>query len=268
VHPFRFGLVAAPRGTGEQWVATARLALDHGFGTLLVPDGLGLHAPMPALATAAAAVPGLRVGPFVLAAPLRPPRSAAWEGHSMTVLTDGRFEFGIGTGRPDARGEVEQLGRLWGSGAQRLEQLKETVAHLRELDGDGHTPVLIAAGGPRALAFAAAEADIVTLAAQPATPRAQVVAMADRLRELAGPREPEISMNVFAVGDEIPPWMARFAGDVSNLPADTLALLRGTPREMADELRRRRDTLGVSYFAVGEAFAELFAPVAELLAGR
>jgi alkanesulfonate monooxygenase SsuD/methylene tetrahydromethanopterin reductase-like flavin-dependent oxidoreductase (luciferase family) len=260
--------VAAPRGTGEQWVATARLALDHGFGTLLVPDGLGLHAPMPALATAAAAVPGLRVGPFVLAAPLRPPRSAAWEGHSMTVLTDGRFEFGIGTGRPDARGEVEQLGRPWGSGAQRLEQLKETVAHLRELDGDGHTPVLIAAGGPRALAFAAAEADIVTLAAQPATPRAQVVAMADRLRELAGPREPEISMNVFAVGDEIPPWMARFAGDVSNLPADTLALLRGTPREMADELRRRRDTLGVSYFAVGEAFAELFAPVAELLAGR
>jgi alkanesulfonate monooxygenase SsuD/methylene tetrahydromethanopterin reductase-like flavin-dependent oxidoreductase (luciferase family) len=223
---------------------------------------------MPALATAAAAVPGLRVGPFVLAAPLRPPRSAAWEGHSMTVLTDGRFEFGIGTGRPDARGEVEQVGRPWGSGAQRLEQLKETVAHLRELDGDGHTPVLIAAGGPRALAFAAAEADIVTLAAQPATPRAEVVAMADRLRELAGPREPEISMNVFAVGDEIPPWMARFAGDVSNLSADTLALLRGTPREMADELRRRRDTLGVSYFAVGEAFAELFAPVAELLAGR
>jgi alkanesulfonate monooxygenase SsuD/methylene tetrahydromethanopterin reductase-like flavin-dependent oxidoreductase (luciferase family) len=267
VHPFRFGLVAAPRGTGEQWVATARLALDHGFGTLLVPDGLGLHAPMPALATAAAAVPGLRVGPFVLAAPLRPPRSAAWEGHSMTVLTDGRFEFGIGTGRPDARGEVEQLGRPWGSGAQRLEQLKETVAHLRELDGDGHTPVLIAAGGPRALAFAAAEADIVTLAAQPATPRAEVVAMADRLRELAGPREPEILMNVFAVGDEIPPWMARFAGDVSNLPADTLALLRGTPREMADELRRRRDTFGVSYVSVNSAFLEQLAPVVEQLAG-
>jgi len=186
----------------------------------------------------------------------------------MSVLTDGRFEFGIGTGRPDARGEVEQLGRPWGSGAQRLEQLQETVAHLRELDGDGHTPVLIAAGGPRALAFAAAEADIVTLAAQASTPRAEVAAMADRLRELAGPRTPELSMNVFAVGDEIPPWMARFAGDVSNLPADTLALLRGTPQQMADELQRRREALGVSYYAVGEAFAELFAPVAELLAGR
>jgi probable F420-dependent oxidoreductase len=282
VHPFRFGLVAAPRGTGEQWVATARQAFDLGFGTLLVPDGLTLHAPMPALATAAAAVPGLRVAPFVLAAPYRSPRAAAWEGHSMTVLTGGRFEFGIGTGRPDARGETEQLGRSWGTGADRLAQLQETVAHLRALEkpggnggsgspaappGVGRTPVLVAAGGPRALAFAAAEADIITLAAQPTTPRAEVAAMADRLREMAAPREPELLYNVFAVGDAIPPWMAKFAGDLSDLPDDTLALLRGTPRQMADELRRRRDTLGVSYVAVSEQFAEPFAPVAELLAG-
>jgi probable F420-dependent oxidoreductase len=268
VHPFRFGLVAAPRGTGEQWVATARRAADLGFGTLLVPDGLALHAPMPACATAAAAVPGLRVGPFVLAAPLRPPRAAAWEAHSLTALTGGRFEFGIGTGRPDARAEVELLGRPWGSGAQRLEQVRQTVAHLRDLSGDGHTPVLMAAGGPRALALAAAEADIVTLAAQAATPREQVRRMAEQVRALAGDRDPELSLNVFAVGDAIPPWMARFAGDVTNLPDDTLALLRGTPAQMADELQRRRDTLGVSYFGVGEAFADAFAPVVELLAGR
>ena len=92
--------------------------------------------------------------------------------------------------------------------------------------------------------------------------------MAARLRELAGARDPELLLNVFAVGDEIPPWMAQFLGDVTNLPPDTLALLRGTPRQMADELQRRRDTLGVSYFAVSEAFAEPFAPVAGLLAGR
>jgi alkanesulfonate monooxygenase SsuD/methylene tetrahydromethanopterin reductase-like flavin-dependent oxidoreductase (luciferase family) len=266
VHPFRFGLVAAPRGTGEQWVATARRAADLGYGTLLVPDGLGLHAPMPACATAAAAVPGLRVGPYVLAAPLRPPRSAAWEGHSMTALTGGRFDFGIGTGRPDARGEAAQLGMPWGSGAQRLEQVRETVAHLRALDGDERTPVLIAAGGPRALALAAAEADIVTLAAPPATARDEVRRMADRVRD--GGRSPELSMNVNVVGDEVPSWMAGYVGDLADLPDDTLARLRGTARQMADELLRRRDTLGVSYFAVGEAFAAAFAPVAELLAGR
>jgi alkanesulfonate monooxygenase SsuD/methylene tetrahydromethanopterin reductase-like flavin-dependent oxidoreductase (luciferase family) len=266
MHPFRFGLVAAPRGSGEQWITTARHALERGFGTLLVPDGVSLHAPLPALATAAAAVPGLRVGPFVLAAPLRPPRLAAWEAHSMTVLTGGRFEFGIGTGRPDARAEVDWIGREWGSGAQRLEQVRETVAQLRALDGDGHTPVLIAAGGPRALALAAAAADVVTLAAPPATPRPDVVRMAARAR--AGDRDVELSMNVFVVGDEVPPWAARMIGDPAALPDDTLARLRGTPRQMADELLRRRAELGVSYVAVGEAFVESFAPVVELLTGR
>jgi alkanesulfonate monooxygenase SsuD/methylene tetrahydromethanopterin reductase-like flavin-dependent oxidoreductase (luciferase family) len=266
VHPFRFGLVAGPRGTGEQWVATARRASDLGFGTLLVPDGLALHAPMPACATAAAAVPGLRVGPYVLAAPLRPARSAAWEAHSMTALTGGRFEFGIGTGRPDARGEVEQLGLPWGTGARRLEQVRETVAHLRVLDGDGHTPVMIAAAGPRALALAAAAADVVTLAAPPATSKDEVRRMAGVVRQ--GGHDPELSMNVNVVGDEVPPWMTRFVGDPASLPDDSYGRLRGTPREMADELRRRRDDLGVGYFAVGEAFAEVLAPVVEELAGR
>ena len=188
----------SPPPTGPSTSASARL---------LVPDGLRLHAPMPALATAAAVVPGLRVGPFVLAAPLRPARAAAWEGHSMSVLTDARFDFGIGTGRPDARGEVEQLGRPWGSGAQRLAQLQETVAHLRELDGEGHTPVLVAAGGPRALAFAAAEADIVTLAARRRR-RAGGGGDGRPAEELAGPREPGAVDERLRRRRRDPAWMA------------------------------------------------------------
>lgn len=35
---------------------------------------------------------------------------------------------------------------------------------------------------------------------------------------------------------------------------------------MADELRRRRETLGVSCFTVNAVFIEQFAPVVELLA--
>lgn len=270
-HRFRFGIVAAPRGAGAHWLGTARRVADLGYSTLLVPDGLTLHAPLPALATAAA-VPGLRVGTFVLAAPLRPPRSAAWEAHSMTALTGGRFEFGIGSGRPAARAEAERLGLPWGSGAQRLELVRDAVAHLRDLDGAGpRTPVLIAAAGPRALALAAAEADIVTLAAPPLTASAEVARMADALREHAGDRAPgiELAMNVFIVGDEIPPWVAHvFDGDPALLrTTDNLAVLRGSVTEMADELRRRRDVLGVSYFAVGEQFVDGVAPVVELLAG-
>ena len=37
-------------------------------------------------------------------------------------------------------------------------------------------------------------------------------------------------------------------------------ILRGSPREMADELQRRRETLGISYFTVNATFIEEFAP--------
>jgi hypothetical protein len=37
---------------------------------------------------------------------------------------------------------------------------------------------------------------------------------------------------------------------------------------MADELQRRRDTLGLSYVSVNAAFADQMAPVVEMLAGR
>jgi alkanesulfonate monooxygenase SsuD/methylene tetrahydromethanopterin reductase-like flavin-dependent oxidoreductase (luciferase family) len=147
----------------------------------------------------------------------------------------------------------------------------EQVVQLRALPGLQAVEqgiVVIAAAGPQALAAAGAEADIVTLAAPPATTRDQVRWMADRVRDHAGTREVELSMNVFVVGAEVPPWMAGFVHDPSALPDDTLALLRGSPREMADELLRRRDTLGVTYFAVGETFADPFAPVVELLAGQ
>ena len=49
---------------------------------------------------------------------------------------------------------------------------------------------------------------------------------------------------------------------------DSLLILRGSPRQMADELERRRDALGISYASVNAAFMEQFAPVIELLAGR
>ena len=57
----------------------------------------------------------------------------------------------------------------YGTASERRDQVKQTVAHLRELDGEQHTPVLMAAAGPKALALAAEIADIVTLAGGPFT---------------------------------------------------------------------------------------------------
>ena len=127
-------MVATPQDA-TSWHATARRVADCGYSTLLMPDGLQLLSPFPSLAATAATVPELRVGTFVLAAPLRPPRAAAWEGHSMTVLTDGRFDFGIGTGLPRARQWADQLGLPYRSGPERLADVATAVEHLRELDG-------------------------------------------------------------------------------------------------------------------------------------
>src|SRR5690349_24906168 len=129
---FRFGVVGSPT-TGAEWTKTVQRAANLGYSTVLMPDGLQLPAPFASLAMAAA-VADIRVGTFVAAAPLRTPRAAAWEAHTLTVLTGGRFEFGIGTGRPVAEQQTAELGLPWGSAKQRRDQVRETLDLLVELD--------------------------------------------------------------------------------------------------------------------------------------
>jgi alkanesulfonate monooxygenase SsuD/methylene tetrahydromethanopterin reductase-like flavin-dependent oxidoreductase (luciferase family) len=264
--PFRFGVVATPQNA-EQWIAAARRVEEQGYGTLLMPDGVQLPSPFPALAIAAAVTTRLRVGTFVLASPLRTPGQAAWEAHSLTVLTGGRFDLGIGTGHGGVPAAAARLGMPYGSAAERLDQVRATVAALREREDGVRTPVLMAASGPKALALAGEIADVVTLAANWSATREEVAAMAAPLRE-AG--RVELAMNLFVVGDEVPEWTRGFIGATAEqlIAADSLTMLRGTPREMADELERRREALGVSCVSVNQAFSDAFAPVVELLDGR
>jgi alkanesulfonate monooxygenase SsuD/methylene tetrahydromethanopterin reductase-like flavin-dependent oxidoreductase (luciferase family) len=263
----------SPPQDAAQWAALPPRVYELGYTTLLVPDGLQLLSPLPALALAAGLAPDLCVGTFVLASPLRPARLTAWDAHALSVLTGGRFDFGIGAGLPHTAGQAAELyGTAAPSPAARLAQAEQAIDALRELDGDLHTPVLMAAGGPKARQVAAAKADIVTLAAGPLADRAEVAGTAAELRAAAGPRADglELAMNIFVVGDQVPAWMERFLGtDAATLIArDSLVMLRGTVRDMADDLQRRRDEFGLSYVIVNGAFADALAPVVELLAGR
>lgn len=269
---FRFGVIAAPVGGGQQWQATVRRVAELGYSTLLVPDVVRLLAPGPALA-AAASTADVRVGTWVYAAPLRAPAITAWEAHTIAVLTDGRFEMGIGTGRPAMNAELAQLGLPFGSAAERLARMSSTIDLLRELDGaDRHTPVLVAAGGPKARALAAEKADIVTFAVGPLTPRDEVASMAADLRARAAGRADDIELviNVAAVGDDLPPSVERMTGtDAATLrTSDSLSLLPGHTTAIVDELQRRRDEIGVSYVAVNVDFMEVLAPALERLSGR
>jgi alkanesulfonate monooxygenase SsuD/methylene tetrahydromethanopterin reductase-like flavin-dependent oxidoreductase (luciferase family) len=181
--------------------------------------------------------------------------------------------MGIGTGRPGVENAARELGLPFGSASARLAQVSAAIDSLRQLDGpDRHTPVLVAAGGPKARALAADKADIVTLATGALTPRDEVASMAADLRTKAGSRaeDIELAMNLFVVGDEVPPHTERFLGaDAATLVAqDSLALLRGDTHAMIEELHRRREQFGVSYIAVNVDFMEQFAPVVEALSGQ
>jgi alkanesulfonate monooxygenase SsuD/methylene tetrahydromethanopterin reductase-like flavin-dependent oxidoreductase (luciferase family) len=96
---FRFGVLAPLTTDLPTWRDRVRRIADSGYSTLLMPDVPQWQpAPGPTLAVAAA-LADLRVGTWVYASPLRPAWSTAWEAHSLSVLTDGRFEMGVGTGR-------------------------------------------------------------------------------------------------------------------------------------------------------------------------
>ena len=83
-------------------------------------------APGPTLAVAAT-LTDLRVGTWVYASPLRTARSLAWEAHSLSVLTEGRFEMGIGTGRPGIEDELRELDIPVMTPGERLSRVRDAV---------------------------------------------------------------------------------------------------------------------------------------------
>jgi Luciferase-like monooxygenase len=105
--PFRFGVVAPLRTDLPTWRDRVRRIADSGYSTLLMPDVPHWQpAPGPTVAVAAA-LADLRVGTWVYASPLRPASHAVLQA---SVLTDGRFEMGVGTGRPGIEDTLRGLG--------------------------------------------------------------------------------------------------------------------------------------------------------------
>jgi alkanesulfonate monooxygenase SsuD/methylene tetrahydromethanopterin reductase-like flavin-dependent oxidoreductase (luciferase family) len=214
----------------------------------------------------AATLTDLRVGTWVYASPLRPAWSTAWEAHSLSVLTGGRFEMGIGAGRPGIEDELLERGMPVAGPSERLTQVREVVTMLRELDGpDLHTPVVMAVHGPKAQALAADMADTVTFALMPGDARADVER---RVRDFRATRDVELSQHVAVIGDAVAPFMAPPDTDTTALrAADSLEILPADPAAAAEEIHRRRDEIGFSYFVFGADVSDALAPVVADLAG-
>ncbi|MEU8118718.1 LLM class flavin-dependent oxidoreductase [Spirillospora sp. NPDC049024] len=267
--PFRFGVVAPLTTDLPTWRDQLSRIADSGYSTLLMPDVPQWQpAPAPTLAVAATQT-DLRVGTWVYASPLRPAWSTAWEAHSLSVLTDGRFEMGAGTGRPGIEDELRDLGLPVVPPGERLAQVRETVTALRDLDGpDLHTPVVMAVRGTKARAMAADLADTVAIALMPGDERDEITRVVRDFRSRAT-RDVELAQHVAVVGDTLAPFMASPDTDPAALhAADSLAVLPDDPAAAAEEIQRRREELGFSYFVFGAVSADTLAPVVAELAGH
>ena len=265
--PLRFGVVAPITTDLPTWRDQLRGLADSGYSTILMPDVPQWQpAPGPALAVAAT-ITNLRVGTWVYASPVRPAWSTAWEAHSLSVLTDGRFEMGIGTGRPGIADQLRELGLPVVPASQRSGQVREVVTALRELDGSAlHTPVVMAVAGPKAQALAAELADTVTFVMPQIEKRAETM---HRVRQFDNNRGLELALHVPVIGDSVAPFMAGPDTDPAAVrAADSLAYLPSDPSAAAEEIQRRREEIGFSYFVFGADVAGALAPVVAELAER
>lgn len=308
MRPFRFGASVSTAGSRTHWIAKARRVEDLGFDTLLVADHLAeLLPPFAPLVTAAEATIRLRVGTLVLNNDFRHSILVAREAAAIDLLTDGRFELGIGAGH--SRAEYDEAGIPFGYGPTRVDRLEEAVAVItalfaggpvsvtgRHYHGSAHTlyprsvqrprpPLLVGGNHPRVLALAARAADIVGLTGFGERADGRKVldgfsgAGAARrigwVRQAAGDRFDHLELQALVqavVLTPTPPDAAvSMAHRLPGLTAEEILsspfLLIGTADEMAETLRTRRAELGISYYAVFEKDVDTLAPVIARLRG-
>jgi probable F420-dependent oxidoreductase len=187
--PFRFGVIGEAITSRERLLETAHRAEALGYSTLLLRDHFVAEpfgdqlAPLVALTAAAGATRTLRVGSLVLDNDYRHPVVLAKEVATLDLLSEGRFELGVGAGW--LRDEYQRAGMPFDPPAVRVSRLQESLQVLKGLlagsaltfkgehytvDGMAgfpvpvqrpHPPILVGAGSRRMLGIAGREADIV-----------------------------------------------------------------------------------------------------------
>lgn len=262
---FGFGLHAAQRQSAVQdW---AHRAEGMGYDVLHVPDHLGGPAPFPTLMAAAAATDTLHIGTFVLNAGFYKPALLARDVMALRDLSGGRLELGLGAGYVKEEFETAEL--PFPSARERVDHLRHITEYLGERAPD--VPILIAGNGDRLLTVAAKNAQIIGLtggdpASADGDPLAERIAF---VRQAAPERfdglELNIAITAMPIDDSGMPDLSitrRFLPELSDEQLlRTPGVLSGSTTDIADEIRRYRDTYGVTYIIVQQPHAEAFAKV-------
>jgi probable F420-dependent oxidoreductase len=182
--PFRFGVKLRHCEDLGEWRNRVRRIEALGYHSISTPDHFGPQlAPLIAAMSAASATTRLRVGTSVLGNDFRHPVVLAKEAATLDLLSEGRFELGLGAGWMES--DYHAVGQEMLSPGVRIERLAEAISILKrcfaggrvDFDGrhyrvegldaaprplqPGGPPLLIGGGGRRLLSLAAREADIV-----------------------------------------------------------------------------------------------------------
>jgi probable F420-dependent oxidoreductase len=305
---FRFGVQEHGVASAQEWREKARRTESLGYSALYVPDHFSdQFGPIAAIVAAADATTSLRVGSLVFDNDYRHPVVLAKEAATIDVLSDGRFDFGLGAGWLTS--DYRKSGIALDPVGTRIERMAEGLEIIKGLWAGGeisfqgkhyqidalegtprpvlkpHPPILIGGGGRRMLSLAAREADIVNVnfnlrsgSHSAETASTGLAGATDEkvgwIRDAAGDRFDKIELSLYiyfaSVTDDREYIAAAIAPNVGMEPREVLAMpnfLIGTAEQLIDDLRARRERYGTSFVIVPGAAAEAFAPVVERLAG-
>lgn len=301
--PFRFALTVDGRRRAELLETVAR-AEDLGFDVIAGVDHVGPPVGVLPMLAVVAQHSRMRVSPMVIANDHRHPVLLAKDCATLDVLSDGRFELGIGTGWIEEH--YRALGTSLDSGATRVERLGEAIEVIKgcwtgspfrfdgrhyQVDVTGSPvpvqqpgpPLLVAGAGPRMLALAGRTADIVGITLTrghrgfdtfvPAIARSGEH-LDDQIRwvsEAAGPRFASLELNVMihvvlSTSDRAEAFADEHGVEVSALSTSP-HILTGSVGEMVETLERRREDHGLTYVVVRGPDLDVVGPVVERLAG-
>jgi len=301
--PFRFALTVDGRERATL-IEMVRKAEDFGFDVIAGVDHIAPPVGVIPLLASVAQMTSLRLSPMVVANDYRHPVTLAKDCATIDVLSEGRFELGIGTGW--IKDQYDSIGLDYDRGGRRVDRLVEAVAVIKgcwtgepfrfvgehyQVDLVGspvpvqrpRPPVLIAGAGRRMLRLAGAEADIVgitlTYGHKGFDTFDLAIArsgdnLADQLswvREGAGDRFADLELNVMIHRYlESETQAVAFAAE-SNATSDDIHasphILVGTTAQMVETLQQRRESLGLSYVVVRGVELDAIGPAVSELAG-
>lgn len=307
--PFRFGIQCSspPDITATRWRDLARKVEDLGCYRLTVSDHLDDQlSPVAALMAAADATSTLVVGALVFCNDYRHPAVLAKEAATLDILSEGRFELGMGAGWMTS--DYEAAGIAMDAPGVRIARLEEAVQVVRGLLSEGPCdfegehyrirglsgspkpvqqplPLLIGGGGRKVLELAGRHADIVGL--NPALPNGVIDASAgpdataaatDRkiawVRAAAGDRFDQIELHtrihLALLSDDRQGTAEALAPALGLSPAEALEsphALCGTVEEICETLLHRRERFGIASIGLSLDALEPMAPVIARLSG-